>query len=159
MTMTETRPGVDPNVADNELRITRTFNAPAARVFDLWADAEKRVKWWGPASFTCLSFEHDFREGGAWKALNRHDTGKESGAGGVYRTIETNKRIVFTFRWTAPENAFDSVVSVTLAERGGKTVQTFHQTGFRSADSRNQHVGGWSQFFDTENAFLEGEAK
>ncbi len=153
-TTTEDRP-----VADDELRITRTFDAPVARVFDAWADAAARRLWWGPASFTCLSFEHDFREGGAWKALNRHDSGKESGAGGVYRTIERNRRIVFTFVWDNPENAFPSVVTVTLAEQGGKTVQTFHQTGFPSADSRNQHVGGWTMFFDTQAQYLEGASQ
>ena len=154
-TMTETRP-----VADNELRITRMFNAPVARVFDLWADAAKRLRWWGPAHFTCLAFDHDFREGGAWKALNRGGLGKESGAGGVYRTIEANKRLVFTFRWDAGANEdFDSVVTVTFAADNGKTVQTFHQAGFKSVKTRDEHVGGWSMFFDKEADYIEGEAR
>ena len=146
-----------PAVADNELRITRTFNASVARVFEAWADATARRLWWGPISFTCLSFEHDFREGGEWKALNRHDNGKQQGAAGAYRTIETNRRIVFTFRWL-DGTAFDSIVTVTLAEQGGKTVQTFHQTPFSSIDVRDKHVGGWNQFFDAQANYLEGAA-
>ena len=55
----ETRP-----VADDELLIERTFDAPAALVFRIWEKPEHMQRWWGPKDFTCTSLSLDFRPGG-----------------------------------------------------------------------------------------------
>ncbi len=55
-------------VADDELLIQRTFDAPVATVFRIWEDREQRQRWWGPKEFRCTAFEHDFRVGGKWRA-------------------------------------------------------------------------------------------
>ena len=51
-----------------ELSITRTFAAPPALVYRLWAEREHMLRWWGPKQFTCTSLEMDFRPGGSWRA-------------------------------------------------------------------------------------------
>ena len=51
-------------LADDELLITRTFDAPAALVFALWSKPEHMKRWMGPANFTCPEVEIDFRVGG-----------------------------------------------------------------------------------------------
>ena len=44
------------------------------------------------------------------------------------------------------------VVTVTFAEKDGKTVQTFHQTPFSSVESRDSHIGGWNSLFNSSNS-------
>ena len=70
--------------------------------------------------------------------------------GGVYREIVENKRLVFTFTWDndGPSAGVETLVTITFEEKGGKTVQTFHQRSFLSAERRDSHVGGWTSAFD-----------
>jgi uncharacterized protein YndB with AHSA1/START domain len=137
-------------LADDELLITRTFDAPAAVVFALWTKPEHFKRWMGPQDFTCREAEMDFRVGGSYRAMIKSPERGENWFGGVYREIVANKRLVFTFRWNneGPSAGVDTLVTITFEERDGKTVQTFHQTPFLSVERRDSHVGGWSSAFD-----------
>jgi uncharacterized protein YndB with AHSA1/START domain len=141
--------------ADDELLITRTFNAPAATVFSLWSEPRHFKRWMGPKDFECREAAIDFRVGGAYRAMIRSEREGESWFGGVYREIEPNRRLVFTFAWDndGPSAGVETLVTITFAERDGKTVQTFHQTPFLSRERRDSHVGGWNQTFDKAAAY------
>jgi uncharacterized protein YndB with AHSA1/START domain len=145
-----------PLLRDDELYIVRAFQAPVPLVFRLWEDLSHRVRWWGPTGHTCKHFEHDFRPGGAWRACIVAHDGTDSWQGGVYREIERDRRLVFTFAWDAgPAAGVDTVVTVTFADQGGSTIQTFHQTPFRTPERRNNHILGWSLLFDSEQAYAK----
>ena len=60
-------------LADDELLITRTFDAPASVLFAVWSKPEHMKRWMGPTGFTCPVAEIDFRVGGAYRAT-RHFT-------------------------------------------------------------------------------------
>jgi uncharacterized protein YndB with AHSA1/START domain len=79
--------------ADDELLITRTFDAPASTVFALWSDAEPMKHWMGPEGFTCPDVEMDFRVGDAYRAMIESQEYGESWFGGVYREIVRDKRL------------------------------------------------------------------
>jgi len=51
------------------------------------------------------------------------------------------------------------VITVTIAEQSGMTIQTFHQTPFANAERRNAHVVGWSQLIDAQQTYVEAAAK
>ncbi|MDO8380732.1 SRPBCC domain-containing protein [Phenylobacterium sp.] len=154
------RPAHGSPVPDDELFIVRAFAAPAALVFRLWEDPAHRVRWWGPKGVTCAHFTHDFREGGAWRACINSAQFGEQWQGGVYREIERDKKIVFTFAWdSGPSGGAESVVTVTLAERNGMTVQTFHQTPFANLERRDNHLVAWSRLFDRQQAYVEAIAE
>ncbi len=51
--------------ADDDLLITRTFDAPASLVFRLWSEPEHFRRWMGPDGFECVEAEMDFRVDGA----------------------------------------------------------------------------------------------
>ena len=46
-----------------QLQITAEFDAPAARVFELWSDPRKLERWWGPPEFPATFVEYDLRPG------------------------------------------------------------------------------------------------
>ena len=150
-TRTDSRP-----IADNELLIQRTFDAPAALIFRIWEDADQRIKWWGPKDFRCTTFEHDFRIGGKWRARIESPT-LQTWMGGEYRVIERNKRLIFTFAWADhPDQPKDqTLVTVDFREEDDRTIQTFHQSPFSTVTARDSHVGGWQSLFDVEEHYLK----
>lgn len=141
---------------DEELLITRTFEAPAALVFRLWAEREHMKAWWGPKDFTCTHLDLDFRPGGKWRACIVSEAYGEIWSGGVFQEIEPEKRIVFTFAW---ENAWEradpnTLVTVTFTETDGQTVQRFHQVPFETREERDSHLEGWNECLDRQEDYL-----
>ena len=49
---------------DNELVLTRLFDAPAARIYEAWTNAEILKKWFAPLPFTTPEADLDVRVGG-----------------------------------------------------------------------------------------------
>jgi uncharacterized protein YndB with AHSA1/START domain len=148
-------------MADDELLIIRTFDAPVSLVFRIWESREHMIRWLGPKNFTCTALELDFRAGGAWRACIESDAYGQSWMGGRFREIEKDKRIVYTFAWEdgRDQPGVDTLVTVTFAERDGRTVQSFHQAPFLNVEARDSHIGGWNQCFDREQAYAEELAR
>lgn len=136
--------------SERELVITRVLDAPRDLVWKAWTENERMKQWSAPKGFTIPVSEGDLRPGGAWKACMRKPDGTELWLGGVYREIDEPKRLVFTHAWL-DENGNpgpETLVTVTLTERGRKTEMNFRQSGFDSVESREGHAGGWNECFD-----------
>src|SRR5262249_30463061 len=118
-------------------------------------------RWMGPANFTCPEVEIDFRVGGSYRAMITSPAHGENWFGGVYREIVENKRLVFTFTWDndGPSAGVETLVTITFEEKGGKTVQTFHQRPFLNVERRDSHVGGLTSAFDKLAAYATPIAK
>jgi uncharacterized protein YndB with AHSA1/START domain len=151
----------DPRrIADDELLITREFDAPLALVWRLWEDVEQARRWYGPEGFAVLDLDIDFRPGGAWRCHMHSDAYGHSWSSGHYREIERHRRIVHTFAWEQGSGeTTETLVTVTFEQRDGRTIQHFHQTSFSSVDYRDGHVAGWNSQFNKEQAYVEGLAK
>jgi uncharacterized protein YndB with AHSA1/START domain len=150
----------DPDLLrDDELLIRRWFDAPASNVFRIWSARDEIMRWWGPKDFTCTHFDMDFRAGGKWRACIRSEAYGDSWMSGEYRQIEPNRRIAFSFAWEDGEDQPGVLTEVVVAfeARGNRTLQSFHQTPFLTVESRDSHVGGWSECFDHEAAYLGAE--
>ena len=144
-----------------ELTITRTFSAPARVVFGIWAAREHMIEWWGPKDFETTHLELDFRVGGAYRACIYKEDFGESWMRGHFVEIVPDERIVFTFQWEGKADAIgvETLITVTFSERDGKTTQAFHQAPFLDADTRDSHIGGWSECIAKEQAYAEGMAE
>src|SRR6476646_5649415 len=103
--------------SDRELVVTRTFDAPARLVFEAWSKPELFKRWRVPKSMgmTLRSCEMDVRTGGKY----RLNFGDGMDFFGRYIEVTPPSRIV----WTNEEGGEDgSVTTVTLTEKGGKTL-------------------------------------
>ena len=146
-------------IADDELLIERTFEAPPALVFRLWEDRDHVMRWWGPEAFTMTELDWALVPGRPWRGAMASKQYGLTRFGGVIREVEPGRRIVFTFQWDEGQGQDrDTVVTVTLAGRDGKTVQTFHQAPFASVATRDSHVGGWNSLFNRQQAYVENVA-
>lgn len=143
-------------VADTELLIQREFDAPVDLVFELWERPEHVMRWWGPEGFTATELVWDARPGKAWRAIMAGKGHGVFGMGGVFREVERNRRLVFTFAWDEDSGRdCDTLITVTLESRAGRTLQTFHQAPFSSVAIRDSHVEGWSSLFNKQALHAE----
>jgi uncharacterized protein YndB with AHSA1/START domain len=147
------------DIRDDELLIERAFDAPLALVYRLWEDRDHVLRWWGPEAFTVLELDWDLTPGRPWRgAMAAKDYGLAR-FGGVIREVERNRRLVFTFRWDeGPGAELDTLVTVTFAEKDGKTLQSFHQAPFSTVAIRDSHVGGWNSLFNRQQRYVENIA-
>jgi uncharacterized protein YndB with AHSA1/START domain len=134
-----------------ELVITRMFDAPRELVFECWTNPEHLRHWQGaPRGFTVTLSESDIRPGGFFRISMRSPEGVDHWLEGHYREMVKPERLVFTHAWLdgnrKPGN--ETLVTITLAERGGKTELTLRQTGFTSVESRDGHKYGWTSALD-----------
>ena len=141
---------------DDELLIEREFDAPAALVFRLWESRDHMLRWWGPEKFTTVELDWELTPGRPWRGAMVSKQYGLSRFSGVIRDVEKNRRIVFTFRWDEESGRdLDTVVTVTFAQKDGRTVQTFHQTPFSTVAIRDSHVGGWNSLFNKQQLYVE----
>ena len=146
-------------IRDDELLIEREFDAPAALVFRLWESRDHMLRWWGPEEFTTIELDWDLTPGRPWRGAMTSKQYGLSRFSGVIREVEKDRRIVFTFQWDEDSGRDrETLVSVTLAERDGKTVQTFHQAPFSIVAIRDSHVGGWNSLFNKQQIYVENIA-
>ncbi|HEX4649653.1 MAG TPA: SRPBCC domain-containing protein [Steroidobacteraceae bacterium] len=133
-----------------ELTIHRTFDAPRALVFRAWTEPQHLARWSCPRGFTMMENRGELRVGGGFSAWMRSPEGEDHRLRGVYREIAPPERLVFTHSWLDASGAPgpETLVTVTLAERDGRTEMTFHQAGFGSVASRDGHERGWASSFE-----------
>jgi uncharacterized protein YndB with AHSA1/START domain len=122
---------------DQEIVMTRVFDAPRSLVFDAFTKPELVKRWLlGPPGWSMPVCEIDFRIGGRYRYLWRHENGNEMGLGGVYREIVAPERIVATEKFDESWYPGEAVGTVVLAEQGGKTTLT-QTILYESRDARD----------------------
>ena len=136
--------------AERELTIRRTFDAPRTLVFAAWTEPRHLAQWSCPRGFTFTENTGDLRVGGAFTARMRSPEGTDHRLRGVYREIVPPERLVFTHSWVDESGKAgpETIVTVTLLERNGRTEMTLHQGVFESVSSRDGHEQGWSSCFE-----------
>jgi uncharacterized protein YndB with AHSA1/START domain len=71
------------------------FDAPPARIWQLWADPRQLERWWGPPTYPATVTSHDLRAGGR---VEYHMTGPEGDQPrGYWEIVEADEpnRLVF----------------------------------------------------------------
>jgi uncharacterized protein YndB with AHSA1/START domain len=110
--------------SEEEIRMTRLFNAPRHLVFEAMTRPEHVAQWWGclGEGYSVPVCEIDLRVGGKWRFVNRHPQG-EAAFHGEYREIAPPSRLVFTEIFEDfPDTV--SVVSTDFTDEDGKTRMT-----------------------------------
>jgi uncharacterized protein YndB with AHSA1/START domain len=139
-----------------ELVITRDLDAPRARVFAAWTDISQAAVWWVPGGCTLLDCAMELRVGGTWRRRLRGPDGGIITKHGVYREIVPPERLVFTYNTEYPDGSIDgeTVVTITLAETGGRTRLTLRHANFASEQLATFHQGGWTTALESLEGYL-----
>jgi glutathione S-transferase len=133
-----------------------TINAPAERVFDTFANASERVKWWNPPDgrFRTTHMDSDLRQGGTWKMSGTRPDGSLFTITGQYRAVQRPTLLEFTWLPDWQGDATISLVRVEFTERNGVTHVRLTHSGLTTEPSRTSHRG-WPQILTLLQGYVE----
>ena len=144
----------EPNImtSQTEYTISRVLDAPILRVWRLWTEAEHLRQWFCPEGFEVLEVVIDPQVGGQWTTRMRSPDGGSHTTFGVFREMVEKKRLVFTQSWEGSEH--QSVITVTLKERGKATEIVFNQAYLESQEARDSHAEGWGEALNNLETYV-----
>jgi uncharacterized protein YndB with AHSA1/START domain len=143
---------------DAGVEVRRRLNAPAARVFAMFENAQLVAQWLTPSHdvrMTVLAF--DFRVGGSYRFAYDVPDGRRMIVGGVYRVIEPPTRIVFSWLIEPPDEhaGIESEVGVTVKAMANATELVVRHTKWNRADADSRHAEGWRGALEHLDALLQ----
>jgi uncharacterized protein YndB with AHSA1/START domain len=123
---------------DEQILITREFDAPRHLVYKAWTTPELVRRWWSGKRGEMTTVEIDLRVGGRWRYVMAAEGGGEVAFNGEYCEIVPNERIVYTEVLDAAPGAH-ALTTVTFREEAGRTtVAILVQYGSRQ--DRDAHL-------------------
>lgn len=157
----------EPQTAERDFVISRTFDAPRELVFDAWSDPEHLKRW------SVERCTNDPRPGGVMHYAMRTPDGSLMWGKWVYREIVRPERLEYIQLFSdesgavtrhpfAPEWPLEMLSTVTLEENAGKTTMTIRwspqnpteseRATFNAAQAQMQQ--GWNGMFEKFAAYL-----
>lgn len=111
---------------DEQILITREFDAPRDLVFKAWTTPELVKRWWTARRGEATAAEIDLRAGGKWRYAMVTEDGTEVAFHGEYREVVPNERIVSTevYEGIPDGEANATLNTATFAEKDGRTLLT-----------------------------------
>ena len=143
--------------------VERHYDAAPARVFEAFADPEKKQSWFAASDMHALErFDSDFRVGGLERLHYRFGTaspfpGAQLTNEGQYHDIVPERRIVTGSHMAIEGRIFSAaLVTIELSPKDGGTdvTCTFQGAFFEGADGPEMRKGGWETLLDRLGATL-----
>lgn len=140
--------------ADQDLVLTRIFDAPRELVFKAWTEPERVKRWWGPDRFTNPVCEVDPRSGGKMRIHMQGPDGTVYPMTGTFNEVSPPERLVFT---TTPLDTqgnalFEILTTVLFEAQGAKTKLTLRAKVVKKTPQAAPYLAGmeigWSQTLD-----------
>jgi uncharacterized protein YndB with AHSA1/START domain len=129
MTVTSSGTATVELPTDEQILITRAFDAPKHLVYQAWTTPELVRRWWHAKRGEVTTVEIELRVGGKWRYVMVADGGFEVGFHGEYREVVPNERIVSTEIYEGmPEGVTEeegaTLNTATFTEADGRTTVT-----------------------------------
>ena len=136
---------------DEQIVITREFDAPRRLVYKAWTTPELVRRWWSGERGEVTLAEIDLRVGGTWRYVMVAHGDFEVGFHGEYREIVPDERIVCTEVYEGMPDA-QALTTITFTEHDGRTTLTMLVEHTSKAD-RDAHIdsgmeGGMQEAMD-----------
>ena len=125
-TMTTSGTAIVTLPTDEQILITREFDAPKHLVYKAWTTPELVTRWWSAKRGGMKICDIDLRVGGRWRYVLVTDNGLEVAFHGDYREIVPNERLVSTEVYEGIPDAekHAALDTLTLTELDGRTTLT-----------------------------------
>lgn len=147
-------------MANQEITITRIFDAPREQVWKTWTNPESLKLWWGPKNYTAPSIKNDLRVGGKYLYAMHSLEGETVWSTGTYKDIRYLEKIVATDSFADEKGNIVSAeeygmkgmpdeleLTVTFEDEGDKTRLTIHHKFF-PPDMVEMCKTGWNESLD-----------
>lgn len=135
----------------------RRYQARPERVFRALTEPASMRRWWSPDPDVAMDvLAWDPSVGGRWRFAYRFPDGGVIHVRGVFRRVEPDRSLEFTWTWEPPDvhAGIETVVTIDLAPLETGTHLRVHHVGFPDEPSRDRHDAGWSATLDRLNETL-----
>jgi uncharacterized protein YndB with AHSA1/START domain len=127
------------------MTVASEWDAPIARVWQLWADPRKLERWWGPPTYPATVVEHDLRPGGKVSYFMTSPEGEQYHGWWKVLTVEEPYRLEledgFADTEGNPNDAMPTTQStVTFAELPSGATRMLIETRFGSREAMDQMI-------------------
>jgi uncharacterized protein YndB with AHSA1/START domain len=136
------------SIVHSSFTLTRTYEAPVARVFQAFSDEQAKSRWFtGPAGWKLIKRVFDFREGGREHLSGRFDNGIVTSFDCTYHDIVVNERIIYSYVMELSGRRISvSQASLQFKPEGKATKLTVNEygdflDGYDDAGSRERGTG------------------
>ena len=136
------------------LILERIYTAPREQVFRAWTTASALEQWFQPMGMRIKVTEFEVRSGGCYRFEMAVSETETHAIVGEYLEITRPEKLVFTWRSPAT-NDEQTLVTIILTERDGKTHMTFTHAGFSSQSMFDDHQVGWLSVIDRIQAVIQ----
>jgi uncharacterized protein YndB with AHSA1/START domain len=146
-----------PTTIHSTFVLERSFPTTPERVFDAFANPEKKRRWFFASEHSELQHhELDFKEGGTERARMKFGpgtpiAGKTITNDGTYENIEPGKRIVTAYRMSLDGRPFSvslATIEILPSATGTDLILTHQGAYFEGADGPEMRKGGWVSLLD-----------
>ena len=127
------------------MTVASEWDAPIARVWQLWADPRKLERWWGPPTFPATVVDHELRPGGRVSYFMTSPEGEQHHGWWKVVAVDEPHRLEledgFADTDGNPNDAMPTTQStVTLAELAGGATRMLVETRFPSLAAMDQMI-------------------
>jgi len=147
---------------DQELVITRIFNAPRELVYRAFTDPDQLAQWFGPVGFSVPreTVDLDVRTGGhqRFTMVSDQDPNMTSPVNARFTEVVENELIVGTEDWEGVPGQQESsgmYLRIEFHDEGGKTRLVLRQ-GRYTAEMVQMATAGWESSFTKLDTLLAG---
>lgn len=133
----------------HELVLVREFDAPRAKIYKAWTDAELMKEWFVPKPWSLAEATLDVRPGGSSLIVMQDPDGNKYPNAGVYLELIENEKIVFTdaytSAWVPSEKPFFTAVILLEDLGNGRTKYTAKALHWRAEDKEAHEKMGFHE--------------
>ena len=127
------------------MTVASEWDAPIARVWQLWADPRKLERWWGPPTYPATVVEHDLRPGGKVTYFMTSPEGEQHHGWWKVVAVDAPNRLDFEDGFAdtdgKPDDAMPTTLgTVTLTELPAGATRMRIETRFPSREAMDQMI-------------------
>jgi uncharacterized protein YndB with AHSA1/START domain len=129
---------IEAKRGQQEILVTREFNAPRDLVFRAYTDPNLYRNWMGPREYKMTIETFEPKAGGKYRFIHRDKDGKEYAFHGVYHEVKSPERIIDTFEYEGlPEKGHTVLESVKFESLPGNRTKLVSKSVFLSSEDRD----------------------
>lgn len=134
------------------LVVAREFTASAEAIFEAWTNPEIMRHWLAPGDNVVLEIEADAKISGAILIRSRSPEGAIHTIRGVYRELDSPRRIAMTWTYSGPFALIcnvETLIEIDIESAGkDRALMTFTQSQFVTEDVTRAYEADWPSCFE-----------
>jgi uncharacterized protein YndB with AHSA1/START domain len=133
----------------HDLKVERLLDAAPEVVFDVFTDPEAQRELYADAPDWIVQSECDLRVGGRWTIAFGPAGSTPARETNVFQVVDRPRRLVYSSTMTMPDGStMDTGIEVNFVAEDGGTRLTIVQSGFPTAEIRDEFTDGWTSILD-----------